>query len=121
MKKLLFTLFSIVFLFSCSESAKDSSESAKDIDVNKIENPCDLVDEFLIVADKILELREKYEGKDDEDVPDSAWKEMEDLMKKIRELQEKAEELGIEGEDGKDCKNFDEVDEKMKEVKYPTR
>ena len=111
MKKLLLILFSVVFLFSCSESSKD-------IDVNKIENPCDFLDAMGIIADETLELIEKYDGKDQDDVPDSDIKEMSDLMKKRYELSEKAKEKGWNENILKHCKNFDEVDEKMDKANY---
>tara|TARA_B110000495_G_C22974406_1_gene572184 strand:- start:588 stop:935 length:348 start_codon:yes stop_codon:yes gene_type:complete len=115
MKKLLFTLSIIIFLFSCSESVKDS-ESSKDIDVDKIENPCDLVDAFGIIADEMLEL-EKYDINDQENIPDSVKKEMRDLMKKNHELREKAGELNFKESDIKNCRNFEEVDKKMNNIK----
>ncbi|MBT4737631.1 MAG: hypothetical protein HOO15_00270 [Flavobacteriales bacterium] len=112
MKKLLFTLCVIIFLFSCSESAKDS-ESSKNIDIDKIETPCDLVDAFGIIADEFLEL-EKYDIDitDQDNIPDSVKKEMRDVMKKRGELMEKARELNFKESDIKDCRNFEEVDKK---------
>ena len=121
MKKLLFTLCAIIFLFSCSESAKESesskdSASSKNIDIDKIETPCDLVDAFGIIADEFLEL-EKYEDNNQDDIPDSVKKEMSDLMKKNHELREKAGELNFSESDIKDCRNFEEVDKKMNNIK----
>ena len=115
MKKLLFTLCIIIFLFSCSESAKDS-ESSKDIDFDKIETPCDLVNAFGVIADELLEL-EKYDITDQDNIPDSVKKEMRDVMKKRGELIEKARELNFKESDLKDCRNFEEVDKKMNNIK----
>ena len=99
MKKLLFTLFSVIFLFSCSESAKD-------IDATKIDNVCDLLDACEIVADEAIELQEKYKDKDESDVPDSAKKEMKNLYKKIEELMERADEKGWEEDELEKCKKI---------------
>jgi hypothetical protein len=114
MKKI-FTLCIIIFLFSCSESLKDS-ESSNDIDVDKIETPCDLVNAFGVIADEMLEL-EKYNINDQDNIPDSVKKEMSDLMKKYHELLEKAGELNFKESDIKDCRNFEEVDKKMNNIK----
>ena len=108
MKKLLLTLFSVIFLFSCSESAKD-------IDATKIDNACDLLDACEIVADEAIELLEKYD-KGASEVPDSAKKEMKNLRKKIEELMERADEKGWEEDELEKCENFDEVDDKMDKV-----
>ena len=115
MKKLLFTLCIIIFLFSCSESVKDS-ESSKDIDVDKIETPCDLVNAFGVIADEMLEL-DKYDITDQDNIPDSVKKEMRDLMNKRGELDEKARELNFKESDLKDCRNFEQVDKKMNNIK----
>ena len=114
MKKL-FTLSIIIFLFSCSNSVKDS-ESLKDIDVDKIETPCGLVNALGVIADELLEL-EKYDITDQDNIPDSVKKEGRDLMKKRGELIEKAWELNFKESDIKDCRNFEEIDKKMNNIK----
>jgi len=107
MKKLLFTLFSIVFLFSCSESAKD-------IDPKKIDNACDFVDAVGTVTDEMIDLMERYEDKDESDIPDSAKEEMDLLEEKMNELEDVMKE---EWEDEiEDCKNFKEVDGNLKKL-----
>ena len=104
MKKLLFTLFSIVFLFSCSESAKD-------IDVNKIENACDFLDAVGVVQDHHLNFMEKYQDIDEENIPESDMKEIEDLEEKMDELEGVMYKNEWETEIT-DCSNFKDVDEK---------
>ena len=82
MKKLLFVLFSVVFLFSCSEP-----ESAKDIDINKIDNACDFVDAVGVVCGEMIDLTEQYKDVDEEDIPESAFKKMEFLEAKLNEIE----------------------------------
>jgi hypothetical protein len=107
MKKLLLILFSVVFLFSCSESAKD-------IDVNKIENVEDFLDAMEILADETLELTQKYDREATlSDMSSSDMNEMSDLMKKYHELIEKAKEKGWNENILKHHVKFDEVDAKM--------
>ncbi|MDG1915354.1 MAG: hypothetical protein P8I55_12305 [Crocinitomix sp.] len=109
MKKLLFTLFSVIFLFSCSESAKD-------IDVKKIDNACDFVDAVGTVSGEMIDLMEKYKDQDESDIPESAKKEMEELEDKLNELEDAMKD---EWEDEiEDCKNFKEVDENITELGY---
>ena len=108
MKKLLLTLFSIVFLFSCSESAKD-------IDPKKIDNACDFVDAVGTVTDEMIDLMEKYKDQDESDIPESAKEEMELLEKKMDELEDVMKD---EWKDEiKDCKNFKEVDGNLNKIK----
>ena len=107
MKKLLFVIFSVVFLFSCSESARD-------INVEKIDNACDFVDAVGIVSGEILDLMEEYKDTDEEDIPESAIKEMEFLEDKMDELKSAAKD---EWKDKvQDCPNFKEVDENMEKI-----
>ncbi|MDG2059130.1 MAG: hypothetical protein P8J34_03130 [Flavobacteriales bacterium] len=107
MKKLLFTLFSIVFLFSCSESAKD-------IDPKKIDNACDFVDAVGTVTDEMIDLMERYEDKDESDIPDSDREEMDLLEEKMDKLEDVMKE---EWEDEiEDCKNFKKVDGNLKKL-----
>ena len=107
MKKLLFTLFSVILLFSCSESAKD-------IDVKKIDNACDFVDAIGTVTDEMLDFMEKYKDQDESDIPESAKEERELLEKKMKELQNAMkDEWEVEI---KDCKNFKEVDGNLEKL-----
>ena len=111
MKKLLFVIFSVVFLFSCSESARD-------INVEKIDNACDFVDAVGIVAGEMIDLIEEYpEGTDEEDIPESAIKEMVFLEKKMNELENALKNSDWEDE-VVDCPNFNKVDKKMTDLGY---
>ena len=108
MKKLLFVLFSVVFLFSCSEP-----ESAKDIDINKIDNACDFVDAVGVVYGEMIDLTEEYKDVDEEEIPESAFKKMEFLEAKLNEIESITKYKWI---DKKYCPNFKEVDDNMQKI-----
>ena len=122
MKKLLLLLLCVPLMFSCGENnedkkvASDKDINILEININEINDACELIDAAVIVFEETIELSDKYFDIEKKYVPQNVTEKLKMLNWKGIEIMER---LGVyfDKKDVENCRNFENFWELTKSLR----
>ena len=113
MKKLLLLLLCVPLIFSCGENnedkkvASDKDINILEININEINDACELIDAAVIVFEETIELSDKYFDIEKKYVPQNVTEKLKMLDWKLGEIKDKLFETLEDFKDVENCRNFE--------------
>ncbi|MDC0202020.1 hypothetical protein OAJ56_02130 [Flavobacteriales bacterium] len=122
MKKLLLLLLCVPLIFSCGDDnedkkvASDKDINILEININEINDACELIDAAVIVFEETIELSDKYFDIEKQYVPQNVTEKLKMLNWKGIEIMERLS-VDFDKKDVENCRNFENFWELTKSLR----